>query len=356
MPSIKWNVLLKNPITLLKILILASSRSTLVLLARIIFPFRYRKLTLRNALGRDWIRTAFQANSDIFCSEPWRHGCQEVVLAAGVNDSSNQKSVVGGWIVPSTEVSELKSKDAVILFAHGGGYAIGHGLQNFSMFKRLTKKAKAMGQDIAFVTVKYPLSIKKRWPAQRDSFMAMYEWLLDQGVPASKIVFSGTSAGGGLILLAMLYIRDHTSLPQPRCAIPHSPWTDVTSVLTGIKGHPLLDTDYINTYYQNCGPMNDILRPEGHSSDTPEISPILAADVSRLPPQLIFYGDAEILMTDSTRWIKRSRDAGVRIDAFVGKGEMHTFSNGWPVGGKQTEEECDEAMLTYIFTELAPPV
>ena len=155
MPSIKWNVLLKNPITLLKILILASSRSTLALLARIIFPFRHRKLTLRNALARDWIRTAFQANSDIFCSEPWRHGCQEVVLAAGANDPPNRKTAVGGWIVPSTEVSELKHKDAVVLFAHGGGYAIGHGLQNLSMFKRLARKAKTMGQDIVFLSVKY---------------------------------------------------------------------------------------------------------------------------------------------------------------------------------------------------------
>ena len=102
--------------------------------------------------------------------------------------------------------------------------------------------------------------------------------------------------------------------------------------------------------------MNNILRPEGLPFDTPEVSPILHADLSRLPPQLIFYGDAEILLTDSTRWIKRCRDAGIRIEAYVGKGEMHTFSNGWPVGGKRVEEECDAAVLNYIFTELAPPV
>ena len=154
----------------------------------------------------------------------------------------------------------------------------------------------------------------------------------------------------------MLYIRDHTTLPQPRCAVAHSPWTDASSALTGIKGHPLLETDYIDTYDQTCGIMNDVLRPEGLPFDTPEISPVLASNVSRLPPQLIFYGDAEILMTDSMRWIKRSRDAGVRIDVHVGKGEMHTYSNGWPVAGQSMENECDEVMLNYILTELAPPV
>ena len=152
MPSIKWNILLRNPLTLLRILALASTRSVFVLLARIIFPFRYRHLTLRNALARDWIRTAFQANSDIFCSEPWRHGCQEVLLPGKYVSG---KKVVGGWIVPSCEVNDVRGKDAVVLFAHGGGYALGHGLQNLTMFKRLSRKAKSMGQDVAFISVKY---------------------------------------------------------------------------------------------------------------------------------------------------------------------------------------------------------
>lgn len=116
MPSIKWPILLKNPLTLLKILCVASYRSTIVLLARVIFPFRVRKLSLRNALARDWIRTAFQANSDIFCSEPRGHGCQEVqVVTAGADGSSEKKTVLGGWVVPSTEVDRLKDKDALIV-------------------------------------------------------------------------------------------------------------------------------------------------------------------------------------------------------------------------------------------------
>lgn len=155
MPSTKWHVLLKNPVTALKILLLSSWRSTLVLLARIIFPFRVRKLILRNALAREWISTAHEANSSIFCSEPRGHNCQEIVLASKIEEDGLKKRRVGGWVVPDTDVDDLRSKDAVILFAHGGGYAIGHGLHNLTMFERLVKKAKTMGQNIAFVTVKY---------------------------------------------------------------------------------------------------------------------------------------------------------------------------------------------------------
>lgn len=154
----------------------------------------------------------------------------------------------------------------------------------------------------------------------------------------------------------MLFIRDHTNLPQPRCAVAHSPWTDVSSLYTGVKGHPLLSTDYIYNYDEFFHIMNDMVRPEDLPFDTPEISPVLAHDVSRLPPQLIFYGDAEVLMTDSTRWIKRSKEAGVRMDVHVGKGEMHTFSNGGPVACQAIENECDEVMLNYVITELSPPM
>lgn len=120
MPDIKWNILLKNPVTALKILFLGSWRSAALLLVRIILPFRARKLSLRNALARVWISTAHSSNSNIFCSEPWGHQCQEVVLAGSGEESQHQKTVIGGWIIPDTDVTQLKNKDAVVLFAHGG--------------------------------------------------------------------------------------------------------------------------------------------------------------------------------------------------------------------------------------------
>jgi acetyl esterase/lipase len=161
---------------------------------------------------------------------------------------------------------------------------------------------------------------------------------------------------GGLILLAMLHIRDQTSLPQPRCAIAHSPWTDVSSALTSIKGLPLYQTDYLFNYDKFSGQMNDLVRPKGEPFDTPSISPVLVKDLSRLPPQLVFWGDAEVLRTDSTRWIARSRDAGNRVAEYVGRGQMHTFSDGPQVGGSRVADECDDVVINYVITELAAPV
>lgn len=43
----------------------------------------------------------------------------------------------------------------------------------------------------------YPaLSTEAPHPAQRDAFLKAYQYLLDQGVPVTRIVFMGDSAGG----------------------------------------------------------------------------------------------------------------------------------------------------------------
>jgi acetyl esterase/lipase len=163
MPDTKWNIIAKRPINTLKILLRGSWHTTLILLARIIFPFRARKLSLKVSLLRAWVIAAHDTDPEVFLSEPWRHRCQEVRFemheANGIKQHGSTAGApveeVGGWIVPSTNVDELKDKDAIILFAHGGGYALGHGLQNLTDFNRWVKKAKMFGQNWAVASVKY---------------------------------------------------------------------------------------------------------------------------------------------------------------------------------------------------------
>lgn len=118
------------------------------------------------------------------------------------------------------------------------------------------------------------------------------------------------------------------------------------------RNSPLRAFDFIMNYDDAQPVMNDTLRPPELPFDSPEISPVLVQDVSRLPPQLVFYGDTELLSSDSTRWIKRSQDAGVSMTVHVGKGQMHTFSLGWPISEARIQRECDEVFLDYIFAEI----
>lgn len=51
--------------------------------------------------------------------------------------------------------------------------------------------------------------------------------IIDLKIPPENIVFAGDSAGGGLCLATMMYLRDE-GYPLPSGAILMSPWVDLT--------------------------------------------------------------------------------------------------------------------------------
>lgn len=155
---------------------------------------------------------------------------------------------------------------------------------------------------------------------------------------------------GNLVVATLMHIRDHTSLPQPCCAVLMSPWLDLSGAQT--RNNPLGQSDFILNYDISQPIMNEAVRPVGLPFDTPEISPLLAKDVSRLPPQLVFYGETELLSSDSKRWITRCREVGVRVSPYSMQDAMHTFSIGWPISGVESQEKCDKMFMKYIFEEL----
>ena len=202
---------------------------------------------------------------------------------------------------------------------------------------------------------KIALSPVKKWPAQRNSFLDAYSFILSSGVPASRIVFGGDSGGANLVLLSLLYLRDHCNpdsslgppLPLPVATVIHSPSIDLTSAETQFT--PRIKYDYILTYPAIAPYMNDTLRPVGLPFDTPEISALLHSDVSKLPPQLVYWSPTEILATDASRWIERSIMAGTKIKEHNGRGMLHTYSLGWPFVGREMEDECDELLMRFVF-------
>jgi len=68
-------------------------------------------------------------------------------------------------------------------------------------------------------------ALPHRYPAARDDVTRAYRALLASGVPARSLVLAGDSAGGGLVLSAMLSLRDG-SVELPAAAVLLSPWVD----------------------------------------------------------------------------------------------------------------------------------
>lgn len=63
-----------------------------------------------------------------------------------------------GWHAYEVDVNPnraLKQYDAVVLYLHGGGYAIGEPMQYYVTFQRWRRKAAEMGYHLAIVSLRY---------------------------------------------------------------------------------------------------------------------------------------------------------------------------------------------------------
>src|ERR1700738_1286910 len=97
----------------------------------------------------------------------------------------------------------------VVLYFHGGVYAMGDAFQAASLASQVGRRTRAR-----VISVDYRLAPENPYPAAVDDALAAYEALLHNGTDPSDIVFAGESAGGGLVVATLVNARDH-GLPLP---------------------------------------------------------------------------------------------------------------------------------------------
>ena len=141
-----------------------------------------------------------------------------------------------------------------------------------------------------------------------------------QGLKPSNIAFAGDSAGGNLVLAAMLALRE-SGLPLPVSAVLMSPWTDL--VATGASYVTRADADPIHQRPMILALAENYLGEQGDPRD-PMVSP-LYADLNGLPPLLVQVGDRETVLDDSVMLADKARAAGVDVDLQVWDGMIHVF-------------------------------
>ncbi len=213
------------------------------------------------------------------------------------------------WIVPPGV-----ENDRVVLYLHGGGYVMGSIVTHRAMIARIARAAKARA-----LALDYRLAPEHPFPAAVEDATAAYRWLLAQGYKPGKIVIAGDSAGGGLVLAALLSLKD-SGEPMPAGAVPISPWTDMEgtgdSVTSGKINDPMVDKEGLlgmaKKYVGEHDPRNALASP-------------LHGDFHGLPPLLIQVGGAEILLDDATRVAERAKKAGVKVDLEVWPDMIHVW-------------------------------
>jgi epsilon-lactone hydrolase len=198
--------------------------------------------------------------------------------------------------------------DRVLLCMHGGGFIGGSIYSNRKMFGHL---AKATGARALLFDCR--LAPEYTHPAQVDDATAVYRWLLDHGISADHIAFTGDSCGGGLAITTQLRARE-LRLPLPAAAMPFSPWVDMEATVESYVTNRDRDAFFSSGLVRG---LAGIFLGEGGNPRDPLANP-LYADLSGLGPIYIQAAGDEVLLDDARLLDEHARKAGVevRLDVF----------------------------------------
>jgi acetyl esterase/lipase len=215
------------------------------------------------------------------------------------------------WAVPHGSRA-----DRVLLCMHGGGFVGGSLYTHRKMFGHLAKAAGAR----ALLTAYRLLPEGGRYPVPADEVLAVYRWLLDQGIEAGHIAFAGDSVGAWLAVTVQLRARE-AGLPLPAATMLISPCVDLA--VTGASYEASQDSDPFFDREVVQALVSGFLAGAADPRD-PRVSPVYA-DLTGLGPVYIQAGADEALVDDARQFEERASQAGVdaRLDIFPGM--LHTF-------------------------------
>jgi monoterpene epsilon-lactone hydrolase len=226
------------------------------------------------------------------------------------------------------------SQDRVLVYLHGGGYVIGDSWGYRPLWSGLAAASGARGLGLD-----YRLAPEHPFPAAVDDAVAAYRGLLDAGYAPGQIVLAGDSAGGGLIIAALIEAR-RLGLPMPAAALAISPWTDLEFKGESIASKAAEDPSLTLDGLVNCARQYLGDRP----AREPLASPI-HADLSGLPPLLIQVGSAEILLDDAVRLARQAGAAGAKVRLEIWPDMPHV----WHAFGFMLEEGAEATARAAAF-------
>jgi monoterpene epsilon-lactone hydrolase len=207
------------------------------------------------------------------------------------------------------------SADRVLLFVHGGGFALGSLHSHGELATRVGRAGRAR-----VLFPEYRLAPEHPYPAAVDDVREMWRWLReDQAVPAKAIALIGDSAGANLLLGLLIALREEEE-ELPAAAVFLSPVLDLAA-----SGASMIDKegeDPIFTPAMIRGIFAGYLA--GADPRSPSASPLFTSPAG-LPPILLQVGSAELVLSDSERFAAEAAAANAPVTLEVGEGLPHVY-------------------------------
>ena len=271
--------------------------------------------------------------------EQQRDSMAMVAMSATVPDGVTVSEAYAGGCRAYWHDPEGAAKDRVIMYVHGGAYAIGSPKTHERLVGHLAKVTGCRA-----LNVDYSLAPEHPHPAAVQDSTAAYRWLLSQGYKPEHIAISGDSAGGGLTLATLLSIKEN-GLPQPAAAVPLSPWTDME-----VTGESFETNAANDVMIQRDGTQNAVAMFLGEADPRDPLASPLHGDYRGIAPIYIQVGGDETLLDDSTRVAERARNAGVEVKLDIFPEMQHVFQAS--VGNMPEATDAVERIGAWLRVKL----
>jgi acetyl esterase len=211
-------------------------------------------------------------------------------------------------------------RPAYLLF-HGGALWLG------SIDERVNvalAAERAVAADVVVFDVDYRLAPEHRFPAGLEDCYAALLWVGRQAAQLSidpdRIVIGGISAGGNLAA-ALCQLAGRRGGPAIRGQLLEVPVLDLRP-----DGAWLEEYAPVNGL-SDLAEMRCFYLPPGHDPADPLVSPLVATDLTGLPPAHIMTAEIDPLRLSGEAYVEALRRAGVPVGASRRLGALHG-SNG----------------------------
>jgi acetyl esterase len=240
----------------------------------------------------------------------------------------------GGFSVPiRIYTPEGSGPRPVLLFFHGGGFVEGSIETHENVCRHL---ARASGRIV--VSTDYRLAPEHPFPAAIEDSYAVLQWASREapamGGIASDIAVAGDSAGATISAVLCLMARDRRGPPISAQVLAY-PAANAAAFDTESYRHfgegYMLDAKAMAAF-------TAMYLPDPADRANPYASPLLAADLSGLPPALVITAQFDVLRDEGRAYAERLRAAGVAVQYSCTPGVPHGYLSGARFLKKRTRE------------------
>ncbi|GAB3482841.1 alpha/beta hydrolase [Amycolatopsis cihanbeyliensis] len=231
----------------------------------------------------------------------------------------------------------LPEGSGLLVFYHGGGWVIGSRTSHENTARFLAKHAQ-----VRVLSVEYRLAPEHPFPAATEDALTAFDYAhakaSELGAEPSRIAVGGDSAGGNLAAVVALRTTRRGG-PAPAFQLLIYPAVDasVRRRSRELFGDGFFLTDEAMTWFM------DHYVPDPDRRTDPLVSPLLAEDVSGLPPAYIATAGFDPLRDEGEAYAERLAAAGVRVALSRQSDLIHGYANFLGIGRRCTEATAEAA-------------